>query len=335
MTHELLTTMSNDMNIQKYRSESHESFVFRLCYSALGQWCLSTATNKIGETVGTTKHNQTIVLNELISRFTEMFPNIADRFIDNNNQQTNFSVNVRRAYKETGYLLTNNDNHNRIAKYGRTIKIGNKYLFFGIPDIIYEVNGLGIFAKPTDYVVDLKDFLIRDSLSSEAYFKTRFDLIDFYERDINLSELEFFNPKLNNVPSMSWGKTLETECTIARKTEIGPFYRVMEVDDEILFADEPVEQQTDGFTSYEYRRLYFALKAHYGNPLKAFITKLDESYSKICLRGHLPNREYYMLLLLSWPERNAFDKVNFIIRNDLLVTATSVLADIGIQIKER
>ncbi len=335
MTYELLTTMSNDMNIQKYRNETNESFVFRLCYSALGQWCLSTATNIIGETVGTTKHNQTIVLNELVSRFTEMFPNIADRFIDTNNQQTNFSVSIRRVYEETGYLLTDSDNHNRIANYGRSIQIGNKYLFFGIPDIIYEVNGLGIFAKPTDYVVDLKDFLIRDSLSSEAFFKTRFDPIDFYERDIDLSDLEFFNPKSNNVPSKSWSRKQETNCTIARKTDTGPFYRIMKIVDETLFADDPVEQQNEGFTSYEYRRLNFALKVHYGNPLKATVTKLDELYSKIRLGGQLPNREYYLMLLLSWPEHNAFDKVNFIIRNDLLFVVTDVLTNIGIEIKER
>lgn len=333
MMNDLLKTMSNDMNIPCYRNESDESFVYRLCYSALGQWCLSTAMNTTGGAVGTTKHNQTIVLNDLLSRFTKLFPYIADRFIDSSNQQTSFSISVRRAYEETGYLLTDSDNHNRIANYGRTIRVGDKFLFFGLPCEHCEVNGLGVFANPTDYLVVLKDFLIRDSLPSEAYFNSRFDPIDFYQRDIELSELEYFNPKSNNVPSMSWGKKPETNCTVARKTETGPFYRIMKVTDNIQFADEPVEQQSDIFTSYEYRRLYFALKFHYDNPLKATITKLDELYSKIRIGGHLPNREYYLLLLLSWPERNAFDKVNFIIRNDLLASATDALADIGIEIK--
>jgi hypothetical protein len=39
------------------------------------------------------------------------------------------------------------------------------------------------------------------------------------------------------------------------------------------------------------------------------------------------------MLLLSWPEHNAFDKVNFIIRNDLLTGVIEALADIGIEIK--
>jgi len=332
MMNDLLKTMSNDMNIPRYRNESDESFVYRLCYSALGQWCLSTAMNMTGGTVGTTKHNQTILLNDLLSRFTELFPYITNRFIDPSNQQTSFSISVRRAYEETGYLLTDSDNHNRIANYGRTIRAGDKFLFFGLPCEHCEVNGLGVFANPTDYLVVLKDFLIRDSLSSEAYFNSRFDPIDFYQKDIDLSELEYFNPKSNNAPSMSWGKKPTTDCTVARKTETGPFYRIMKVTDNIQFADEPVEQQSDIFTSYEYRRLYFALKFHYDNPLKATITKFDELYSRIRIGGHLPNREYYLLLLLSWPERNAFDKVHFIIKNDLIADAIDALSDIGMEV---
>jgi len=332
MMNDLLKTMSNDMNIPRYRNESDESFVYRLCYSALGQWCLSTAMNMTGGTVGTTKHNQTILLNDLLSRFTELFPYITNRFIDPSNQQTSFSISVRRAYEETGYLLTDSDNHNRIANYGRTIRAGDKFLFFGLPCEHCEVNGLGVFANPTDYLVVLKDFLIRDSLSSEAYFNSRFDPIDFYQKDIDLSELEYFNPKSNNAPSMSWGKKPTTDCTVARKTETGQFYRIMKVTDNIQFADEPVEQQSDIFTSYEYRRLYFALKFHYDNPLKATITKFDELYSRIRIGGHLPNREYYLLLLLSWPERNAFDKVHFIIKNDLIADAIDALSDIGMEV---
>ena len=329
---DLLGALSNDMNIPRYQNESYESFIYRLCYSAVGQWCLSTAMNSSGYAVGTTKHNQTIVLNELLSRYCELFPQIIERFVEASNQQTIFSVRVRRIYEETGYLLTDNDNRNRIANYGRTVQIGDNFLFFGLSSEVHEVNGLGIFTDPTEYLVEVKDFLIRDNLSSEEYFSARFDSIDFCERDIKLSELEFFNPKSNNVPSMSWEKKPVTDCTVARKTENGSFYRIMYANGKIQFADEPIEQHGDGFTSYEYRRLYFALKAHYSKPLRTTITKLDELYSKIRIGGHLPNREYYLLLLLSWPERNAFDKTNFIIKNDLLDSTTEALANIGIEI---
>lgn len=332
MINDLLDTMANDMNISRYRNESNKSFAYRICYSALGQWCLHIGRNKIGSEIGTTKHSQTIVLNELLTRYTELYPYISDCFIDIGSQPTSLSVFIRRVYEETGYLLTDESNHNRLANFGRSIRIGNESLFFGLPSEVRAVNGLGVFSAPTKYEVSIKDFLIRDSLTCEEYYKAHFDPIDFYSRDIDLQNLEYFSPLASSVPSQSWSKNLETDCSVARKFAVGPFYRVMQVKDDCRFADEPVEVQSDSFTSYEYRRLYFALKSHYGNPLAARITRIDEEYSRIRVGGFLPNREYYFLLLLSWPERSAFDKVSFITRNNLLEETLSMLENIGLKI---
>lgn len=333
MNNALLKAMSSDMRILRYQNESDEAFTYRLCYSALGQWCLNIGCNNSGDRIGTTKHNQTIVLNELLTRYLELFPAVSDRFFDTSNQLNSVSVFIRRIYEETGYLLTDENNHNRLANFGRSIDMGNESLFFGLPSDIYAVNGLGVFAAPTTYTVDAKDFLIRDNLTCEEYFQARFDQIDFYERDIDLQELEIFNPLSNRVPSQSWCKDMTTDCSVVRRFETGPFYRIMRTSSGILFADEPVEIQTDSFTSHEYRRLYFAMKRHYGKPLSIRITKLDDNYSKIQVGGHLPNREYYLMLLLSWPERSAFDKVSFIMKNNLLEYALTVLENIGLKVK--
>ena len=332
---ELLNAMSTDMDIDRYHGEPEDSFVYRLCYSALGQWCLRTAQNLSEGNIGTTKHNQTIVLNELISRYSHLFPIIAGRFVNANDPQLSFPVFIRRVYEETGYLLTDENNLNRLANYGRCIPIGSTALFFGIPNNTYAVNGLGAFTSPTAYKVSSRDFLIRDDLTWEQYFQSQFDIIDFYDKDINLDELEFFNPLSKNVPSLSWERQMETDCSVARKSELGPFYRVMRVEDiHLQFADEPSELQNDSFTSYEFRRLYFALKAHYSNALKATIYKQDAEYSRIRVSGHLPNREYYYLLLLSWPVNNAFGKVNFLIRNSFIPEVAATLMNIGIVVQE-
>lgn len=331
---ELLIVMSNDMGIRKYQGESEESFVYRLCYSALGLWCLQSAQNSSDGITGVTKHSQTILLNELIQRYSEIFPNITDKFIDANNPQANFPVHIRRICEETGYLITDKNNRNQLANFGRTILLGSKSLFFGIPSVNFCVNGLGVFSEPASFKITTQEFLIRDSLTSKDYFKSQFDHIDFYEKDLEAEELEFFNPLSSNVPSMSWRKNLLTDCTVARKLDKGLFYKVMkESDTELLFADEPIVQHNDSFTSYEFRRLYFALKAYYNNPLVATITKKDEEYSVLRLGGHLPNREYYFLLLISWPLNNAFDKVFFLLKNEFVSDVTTVLTNIGIEVK--
>lgn len=333
MMNELLRTMSLDMRIDRFLDETEESFAYRVVYSALGQWCLRTAQNNTTGVSGTTKHNQTIVLNDLLDKYMKVFPSVADKFTDTGSQHTSFSVFIRRVYEETGYLLTNVDNRNEIANYGRSILVGEKALFFGLPNGDYTVNGLGVFAAPTSYGVSSKEFLMRDDLTYKEYFKASFDSIDFYDREIDLSELEFFNPLSRNVPSRSWEKHPQTECTLARKTELGPFYKVIRISDSLQFADDPIEPQSDSFTSYEYRRLYFALKAYYGMPLKASITKMDENYSAIMVGGHLPNREYYYLLLLSWPMRSAFDKISFLAHNNVVKEIVNILENLGIEIE--
>ncbi len=319
------------MGIERYKGESDNSFIYRLCYSALGQWCLHIAKNSSAEVVGTTKHNQTIVINELLQRYIELFPGIAEKFIDVGNSQASFPVHIRRVYEETGYLLTDKNNKNYLANFGRTIYVGNTYLFIGLPYKEFTVNGLGVFGSPTKFLSSTREFLIRDKLTCEEYFQERYDTIDFCERDIAIDKLQFFNPTSTDVPSRSWSTKMVQNCSIARESVLGPFHRVLKApDNSFLFADEIVEPQNDGLTSYEYRRLYFAIKAHYNNPLKAWIIKQDGKYSKLKIGGHLPNREYYYLLLLSWPFRHAFDKVNFLIRNDFIPEIINVFKNIGI-----
>jgi hypothetical protein len=331
---EFISAMSTDMGISRYQSESDDSFVFRLCYSALGQWCLRTAQNSSNGIVGTTKHNQTIVINELLHCYGELFPCIINMFFDASNPQMNFPVHIRRLYEETGYLLTYDSNRNRLANYGRSIAIGSSALFLGAPTEGYTVNGLGVFSPFATHLSTTRDFLIRDKLSSEEFLGAKFDIIDFYEKDISIDELQFFNPLSTKVPSQSWSTKIFTDYSVARKSELGPFYRVIQTSgNSLFFADEIIEPQSDRLISYEYRRLYFALKAHYNNPLNARVVEQNEEYSKIRISGHLPNREYYFLLLLSWPVNHVFDRTCFLIKNDFFPKVATTLKNIGIDIK--
>jgi len=330
----LLNAMSQDMGIAPYQNENETDYNYRLCYSALGLWCLKTAQNSFNGIIGTSKKNQTVIIDELISQYAKLFPFITDKFIDSNKVNQKLSLHIKRIYEETGYLLTGENNHNSLANYGRTIMSGSSYLFFGIPNTIKELNGLGIYTYQSQYASNFFEVLIRDMLSCEEYFSSRFDLCDFYEKDIERSDLQFFNPLLKKSPSNSWSAQMITDCTIARKIDTNTYYRVIrKKNDIILFVDEPIKQNSDNLVAYDFRRLYFALKAHYHNPLLAWIERIDDNYSRLKLSGYLPNREYYYLLLSAWPQKGAFDKVNYIIKNDLINTVSKVLGHIGIVIK--
>jgi hypothetical protein len=332
---ELLASMSKDMRIDRYVGESLDSFTYRLLYSSLGMWCLWIANSSVNGEIGVTKNYQTQIINELIQRYNELFPGIIEKFISSNNHNLKFAVHLRRVYEETGYLITNEKNRNYLAKFGRCLSIGDTALYFGIPSEIYAVNGLGVFSLPSEYSVSTRELLIRDDLSVTDYVHSKFNIVEFIEADNLITELQFFNPLSNRPISQSWDDKIVTEYTIARNVKHNFYYRVIrESNGTLLFANEISELKNDLLTSYEYRRLYYALKAYYANPSVVKIINKDDNFVVVRLEGHLPNREYYLLLLLSWPYYNAFDKTNFLIKKEMLPFVRSMLINIGIDIKE-
>jgi hypothetical protein len=222
MIKDLVSGMSTDMGISRYHGETEESFTFRVCYSALGQWCLRTAQSISEGNVGVTKHSQTLVLNTLLTRFSDLFPYLAEAFMLADRHQVSLSVFIRRVYEETGYLISDNSNRNRLANFGRGIQVGTRSLFFGLPGTSWTANGLGVYTDSSAYSIPVKEFLIRDDLTCEEYLQSRYDPIDFHDRDLDLRELEFFQPQWDRTPSQSWGTRPATECTVARGQSWGP-----------------------------------------------------------------------------------------------------------------
>jgi hypothetical protein len=333
---ELLKTMSEDMYIKQYKGEPENDFAFRVCYSALGMWCLKVSCNVQNGLRGISKINQSQVLGTLLQRFSAIYPQVASKFVDQNDATKKFATMLRNIYEETGFLLSDeNNNNNVIANFGRGLRVGNKFLYFGYPNGHFSINGLGVFTDTAEQECDLNELLIRDTLTPKEYIAAYFNELDFTERDVNLSELSFFNPtdKFKKI-SESWGQKLMTKFSIARKSELGPYYRVIQNDASALFfADEQTSNAGTRLVDFEYRRLLFALKSEYKNPIEAKVYKMDEVYSSIYLPAHLPNREYYLLLLLGWPNSkyNIFDKSRFLLRTEFLPTVEGMLNNLGIR----
>lgn len=323
---ELINTMSTDMGITPYNGESSNSFVFRVIYSALGRWCLESARGNNG----ISKHGQSIMLNNLIEKYTILYPEIKDMLVQDN--QPSLSVFIRHVYEETGFLITDSDNHNHLARYHRGIEIGEKKMLFGLSSHTVT-EGLGSFSDDVKYLVPWREVLIRDSLKCEDYLSSSFDVALFSQRDIPEESLQFFNPKTNTAPSSSWINTMPTDKTVARNTSNGVYYKVMRYNGEILYYDDVPNTGTEGLTDFEYRRLYYALKKYYGYPLKAQTQSLDNQYLKITLGGFLPNREYFLLLLCSWPSRMYCNKGEFITKKENICFIEELFENLGIELK--
>lgn len=325
---ELIKTMSADMKIIPYVAESESSFTYRVLFSALGQWCLYISAGSQNGVLGTTKHNQTVILNNLISKFKELFPGVEDALCSDDIQ---LPVLIRHVYQEIGYLFTDDENRNHLCDVKCVVDTGTSKLCLNLlPES--EINGLGIFNSEVKPLITWREFLIRDSLTPNQYINSKYDLVMFEDRNLDLNDMQFFNPLAHASPSQSWGNKICTEFTVGRKSLLGPFYLIQLYNGDILYSLEDQNLNDDKLTSFEYRRLYFALKNFYKNPLKMRIEKIDDSYSKLFFQGHLPNREYYLLLIISWPNQYAFNKTEFIIKNSFLPFVSEVMSNLGIEI---
>ncbi len=326
---ELISIMSDDMNIHPYTNEPAEYFGYRVIYSALGLWCLTSALSEKEGKRGISKNAQSILLHDLSKKYVELCP-MAKRFIFAS-RNIDIAIFIRNIYEQTGYLLTLDNNYNVLNNSGETIKVSETdYLYFGLPATYYIVNGLGIHCRNARHEVKLNDFLIRDSLTPEEYIKVKYDECDFNERDIDVAELEFFNPFYYGNISNSWHGYMKSNMTMARKSKMGPYYKTIRKEDgTLLFADDSSEDELDALTGAEFRRLYIALRYHYDNPMQLLICPIDEAYSYIRILGQLPNREYFYLLMNAWPRYGFFDRNHFIIRNELTIQTAEVFGAIG------
>lgn len=326
--------MAQDMKINRYKDESDQSFSYRVCYSALGMWSLSLARSSFEDHDGISKNGLTVNLEKIISQYKSIFSGLSIKFAEDRPTRSLPKL-IRRLYEETGYFILNEFGCNELSNRGRTVSVGENVLLFGLINSKMEMNGLGVYTDRHQHKASIGEILVRDDLTPEAYFQGCYNECDFEEKDTDCEGMQFFNPKSPTAPYNSWCSHMQTDYTIAHLGEHGQYYRVMRSKKGVLlFSPEPLDSFDDKLTSYEYRRLYFALKQHYEVPLKAWIRNIDDNYSSIQLGGRLPNREYYLMLLTSWPQNNAFDKSNFIIKNSLVTGVTEILQHIGIDIEE-
>ncbi len=329
----LIETMAMNMNIQPYINETQTSFEYRVIYSALGLWCLKSALSEKEDVRGISKSAQSVILHNLIEKYVGLFPETSSLLLSS--KSADIAVFIRNIYEQTGYLITQDNNSNILNKSGETVQLTHdEYLYLGLPTADYAVEGLGIHTRRKGVEIILEDFLIRDKLTPEEYVEVNFDECDFDMYDIALEKLEFFDPCYYGNAANTWHRDMNTDITIARKSPMGPYYRVIKkAYDRYIFAEGKNMDNRETLTGKEFRRLYVALKKYYDNPMQILICPIDELYSQLYILGQIPNREYYYLLMNAWPQRSFLDRNKFIVSNKLTTKLTEVLEAIGFVVR--
>lgn len=332
---ELFMAMSSDLCIPAYKNEQESSYIGRICFSGLGLWCLFLALNEANRKKGISKNSQTKYLVELIQNYNSIEKGLGSYLNDSQNKKS-LAAKIRQVYENVGYLSTDS-NKSILANYGVRVSTNSKKdLYLGIPSSeTIEMNGLGVYVDAKEESLEVERFLARKNLSEQELITSRFDLCDFEERDIDVSELSFFNPFLKVAPSQAWQKGMAADYSIARASLNGPYYRVIrDPSGKLFFCEEIYNDLDKGLYAKDFRTLYFALRAYYNNPLPVWISHKDEYYSTIQLSAKLPEREYALLLLSSWPVGNVFNTNQYLIRNELISMVTEALKAVYFSVKE-
>lgn len=325
---DLISCMAKDMKITSYANESQNSFTYRVLFSALGQWCLYMLKEGRENRYGKTKHYQTELLNNLIQKYNEIYPETREQLTL---EDSSLSLLIRHIYEETGYIFTDEFNRNHLNRTSMCVDFGNRKLSLNLAHNA-EINGLGIYNDLSTDCISWREFIVRDSLTVNQYVNANFEIVSFDKAQNQLDDIQYFNPLSQLSPSQSWGTKAYTNYTIGRKSAIGPFYLIQNYDGEIFCCLERASDTSETITAFEYRRMYFALKAYYNNPVKMRVHRVDSEYSRLRFSAHLPNREYYLLLLLSWPDKYAGNKTEFLVKNVFLEFITEVMINLGIKV---
>ena len=325
----LIQRIAQDLNIPTFLCEAEEDFVNRILYSALGVWCLNLAERKGTAGYNANKTFLTRELNKVYYAYTQLFPRFADFIGD-----IDIGLFIRTVYEEMGILVFENDVI-QTAKFGRGLDILDDTLYFGLPEHIVRVDGLGMISSSALYKADIHEILIRDSISPIRLIQKLFDPIyfDMWDKDI---VLEFFDPTSNSNISSSWNHECKVKYTFARNPDTNDHYRVIS-DENLhvhLYAHENDTDDNKTLTGREYRRKYYALMYYYSSPFRVTIKHIDDEYSSIKFYGKLPNRENFFLLLISWPINSVENANEFIIRNKYLSILNYWFANLGIELQE-
>lgn len=322
----MIESMSADMDIPRYRSEPDEDYYKRIIYSALGLWGLNYAKRQVENESGISKIALTKRLNNLTDVYSSIYPCISRYF----HAEESVGLYIRKIYEELGYMIY--DQHKlKVAKYGRGLEIAeNQYLYFGLPNVIEFMSGLGIVSRDAFLMDNITNILVRDNLTPINYVKNSYDLIGFAEWNKHSECMSYFNPLSGCNISNSWKDYPTTEFTVAKDSS-NNYFKVICRDNKIkYYSNDESDMFPEGLFGSDYRRLYYCLKYYYDNPFNVTIKKLDTEHSLLKLHGRLPNREQMFLSLVGWPLESFNNKNHYLIRKEFISVIVTSLKKLGV-----
>lgn len=334
----LADVMARSLGIQRYDGETDDSFVCRVSYTGMRFWAEAFCLNDgYGGFEGISKSLLTRRLRKWIRQVSESYPVLTDWFNVREEKHPNHVKSICNQLIMTCDLISENEGNTYKTAAEHTMPLpAGLTAVLGLYDpstMPYQMNdacisGLMIFRKTNEEI--RPEFFARDtwwSLPDTLFAWTPLE---------SLGRLEWFNSK-----SQTWTLRAATGWIPKQPDEEGPWLVRIQADyrdyDYYMVKTVQGHLQATLLNVDHAKDLVLFLRAKSNNPIKAKIKTLDEYHIKIIAPFHLISPKIGRWLeLMTWPERDAGDIGQRIIRAECLACAKQLLSENNIIIeKER
>lgn len=345
---DLIFEISKDLNIKKGCTESEDSYIFRLIYSALGHIVLGSLyeySYKDDMKIISIKHHFKDRIQETYLEYLKIFPNMNTFFTVGEKVLADEIYNI---YLNTGYLYHLSNNISQ-AIYSESIYNGIKFIRGNsLSDKVHR-SGLGAYLKIDDNSCQFDKLvnmfhLHKNKLSD--YWKYFIEQYSTKKMDNLPDNIEY----LRTIPqNYKWGRYWidkpDNNISLARETMNHKiYYLFFEKENKVvelpafLIKELFIDENKNG---NEYRYLANSLLASLGRLPKIKYT-FDGDIVKFSLDYLLPPAELNLIKLYSWRkcifnkknDKFIFDSFNYIMDKNVFKSIKDLFEKLGYEFEE-
>ena len=325
----LITTISQELNIKKDKTEDELEWIARVVYSSLGRIAQASLYDTVedGEDISVIRFKKRII--RTLSSYINIFPELKSIY---SLSPDKYADNIYDIYFNAGCFYHSTNRLSPAIYRGATYK-NIKFIRGGIGESI-NVSGLGSYSISDNYNDKIDDLLDMYKIEEKNLMETYNDLLtikgwEILDKNLYIEYLRTNGPFTEGY----WINKYEKNNDISLlRVNSGRFYYYFYRNEENQLLVSPVSEWINEGLNY----LTYANSIIYKKGNLPFVSAGIKDYIvNISLKYLLPTNILNFLLLYSWPKDfEKLDGFNRVIQKDIYSVFKNILNYMGIGVHE-
>lgn len=350
MKKQLVTRISSDLKIERYKGESEAEFYSRLIYTVISCWIRYFILDKSNNDSDINKKSKNYIMargKDLLKNYLDLFPECADYFLCKEKNNKKIAVEVDEAIKtirermlNSGEIYEINPNaYVGVPQYNKKKIYRNIEREIGIKKDEFTSIHVGITRIEKNKLYEESEKIESTKLINPDEFLNWLIKNSTWERFNDIDILDVFDPKSKKIPSQSWNLNksmiLEGDIYLARDKSMNhkwaTRYFLLKIEDGNKYYISRINNILVKWK--ECRRIILALRKKYENSIKVQVKNLG-SCKKLRLFAALPINEMMILKTYCWPSNNMYNPREYIVSNEIWEYIRDILISLYLEIEE-